>query len=209
MERVDWHGDWKNKIIASALLLGGMVITIVMSWIASPDPFFDVIVRSIPVVLMFTVLVIVTFNGASTPSRVLTSLFFLVSSAFFVFFSSEPEWSVPYIIIGLMIIVDISITMTGCKSPMVSNANDNFLVIVSLFLAGFFIGLFFEFLNDTILHLWILNPMSFYPMVEMFGVNAMVMITWAFVGILLYEFSLLIGIVIKIARGDKANACTI
>ena len=208
MERLR-DGGARNKLGASLLLAAAVAVTMVLSWIASPDPFASVVKRSVPVIIMFSVLIAVTITSASIPSRMFAAAFFFTAAFLYVYFFTIPEWGVPHAVIGLTFVVDMLISASGCRSPMVSNANDNFLAAALLFAAGFIIGLFFEFMNGAILHLWSLNTISFYPMASMFGINLLVLITWAFVGILLHEFSLLIAIAVKIARDGRERECTI
>jgi len=204
-----YDATMRNKIVASLLLVIAMIATILLSWVASPDPFITVFYRSVPAILMFLIIIFVTVSGASTLSRVIASVFLFVASIIYLFLYMTPEWGVPYLIIGLTFVADILISVAGCKSPMKTNANENFLAIALLFFAGFVIGIFFELLNDSVMHLWVMNTITFYPMVSMFGINLLVLFTWSFIGILLYEFSLLIGIGIKIIGGKKELACTI
>lgn len=196
----------QNRMVATFLLLVAMVTGITMSWVASPAPFLETISRSVPFMVMIFVLCAITLAGATIVSRIIGVIYFLSSSIIYFAFFFMPEWGVSHLFIGLTIASDIGITVAGCKSPMVSNANDNFLVILVLFIGGFVIGFFFEVLNSFVIRWWTIETMFTYPMISVFGINLIVAFTYAFIGLLLFETCTLSSILVrKIIQGNDAT----
>jgi hypothetical protein len=197
-----------NKIIASLLLSGLVVVIMFVSWIALPRPFVDLVVSSIPIMLMIGILIFITVTGATLHSRIGASAVLLGLSPVLAFIFSMNEWSIGFLLVGMSVLFDVFITVVGCKSPMEQNATGTFATYAILFATAFAIGFFFEILNETVLHIWDVTSMDdFYPMIEIINVNLIVVFTWTIVGIVLFEAMLLVFIVSKRVLRGKENAC--
>ncbi len=200
-----------NKIAGASLIGGLLVVIMLLSWIASPDPFPELMMRSLIFIYLFLHLIMITLAGANLHVRYISALLTIPFGIMELVISDDIVVVVSglaLLFIGLIILCDALISTQGCASPMELNANDSFITFMLLFVAAFAVGFFFEWLNETLLHIWSLDHMDdFYPMIELAGVNLVVVFIWTIIGILLYEFMLLVTIVTRKSRHGQELAC--
>lgn len=186
-----------NKLMSTLLMVGLLISIIVLSWFASPDPILDVLTRSLPIIVLVASLMAMTISGSSLVLRIMVFIFQIVGSILLAFVFINPFWAAAYIVVALSVLFDLLITIQGCKSPLVLNSNENFVIFVLLFGASFGIGFFFEFINSAFTHIWDITAMiSFYPILSVFGVNLLVVFNWSIIGVLLFEcmlFAIIVG----------------
>jgi hypothetical protein len=198
-----------NKIVVFVVLLALLIGMMFLSWIESPAPAPVIIGRSIPVMLIFFIMILITAASAGKGIRIGTGAFMLVSSPLMLLVFSMPFWGVSYAFIGVIIIVDLIVSVAGCKSLMEMNANETFLSIFMVFSAACTGGFLFELSNETILEIWDIIDMNvYYPMIEVLGVNLMVVFTWGIIGLFLLELSMMVLVLLRTWLHGKEKACS-
>lgn len=198
-----------NKILSTILLLGLLLVVMGMSWLASPGPFVDLVGRSVPIIVLVAALMIVTVTGASVVSRFIIAISLAMGSILMIFILGMAFWGALYLMASLALWFDFFITLLGCKSPLVMNSTGNFLTFVILFGASFGIGFFFEYLNAAVIHAWDITSMaSYYPIIDVLGVNLLIVFNWGIVGVVIFEFMLFVFIVVKRRDGNNM-ACSL
>jgi hypothetical protein len=193
-----------NPVASALILIGNVAVIVMLSWMADPVPFLDLMDRSIPVIAMFSILSLIPVGSASVWSRIVSDLLLVAGAVILIFGFGSVAWGVSYILMASMVACDVAVSKLGCKSIMDSSINDNFMLIPLVYMASFAIGFVFEAANTAWLHLWVIGSVdAFYPMVTIYGANLMIVTTWSIIGVAILEFATLVMILFKKGSGNQ------